>query len=131
MRYQVLVVEDEADTLHLLQVKLKKEGYSVTTARNGAEATAAAEAGSPDIAILDILLPDVNGLDLLADLKRQASSPIVLVLSGRSDPATIRAAFDGGADDFIPKPFSPGTLAQRIQIALIRAGKQPQAAEGS
>lgn len=131
MGYQVLVVEDEADTLHLLEVKLKKEGYAVITARNGAEATAVTETSSPDIAIVDILLPDTNGLDLLAGLKDHPSSPVVLVLSGRSDAATIRAAFDGGADDFIPKPFSPGTLAQRIQIALIRAGKQPQAAEGS
>lgn len=126
MGFEVLVVEDEVDTLHLLEVKLKKEGYTVVTARNGTEAIAATQTSNPDVAIIDVLLPDANGLDLLADIKRLPSAPVVLVLSGKSDAATIRAAFAGGADDFVPKPFSPATLVQRIQIALIRTGKDPE-----
>ena len=118
---RILVVDDEAQILRALQMKLRSEGYEVDTAGTAEAALAAAAARPPDAIILDLLLPDGRGTDVCRSVREWSAAPI-LVLSAVGDEAEKIAALDAGADDYVTKPFSVDELLARLRAALRRTG---------
>lgn len=116
----VLVVEDEEAIASLVRAYLERDGYRVTWARTGAEALAALERASPQLIVLDIGLPDVDGFDLCRQLRVRGSVPIIM-LTARDEEADRVAGLELGADDYIAKPFSPRELVARIKVVLRRS----------
>lgn len=117
---RVLVVDDEPQIQRFLKPSLSAAGYDVIAAVNGAEALKAAAIKAPDIILLDLGLPDMDGKDVIAELRRWSKVPIV-VLSARDREAEKIAAFDLGADDYVNKPFGIGELMARLRTALRHA----------
>ncbi|CAI9404688.1 response regulator [Nocardioides sp. T2.26MG-1] len=115
----VLVVDDEPQILRALSINLRARGYEVVTAGDGGEALQLAAAALPDVVILDLGLPDLDGVEVIAGLRGWASVPI-LVLSGRSDSADKVDALDAGADDYVTKPFGMDELMARLRAMLRR-----------
>lgn len=118
---RVLVVDDEPQILRFLKPSLGTAGYDVVTAATGAEALKAAATLAPDVILLDLGLPDMDGKDVIAQLRTWSKVPIV-VLSARDREAEKIAAFDLGADDYVNKPFGIGELMARLRAALRHAG---------
>jgi len=118
---RVLVVDDEPQILRALRINLRVRQYEVFTAATGTEALEVAGRHPPDLVILDLGLPDLSGLEVIAGLRGWTSVPIV-VLSGRADSADKVEALDAGADDYVTKPFSMDELLARMRAALRRAG---------
>ena len=119
---RVLVVDDEPQILRTLAINLRARGYDVATAGDGAEALESAAAHPPDVVVLDLGLPDMDGAAVIEGLRGWSSVPI-LVLSGRSDSADKVDALDAGADDYVTKPFAMGELLARLRAVLRRAGQ--------
>lgn len=120
MSRSVLVVEDDPKTRALLRIYLEREGFAVRAAADGAQALAMATEQAPDLAILDLMLPGLDGLGLCRRLRRQSSLPI-LFLSARSTEDDKVAGLQEGADDYVAKPFSPRELMARVHALLRRA----------
>ena len=118
---RVLVVDDEPQILRFLKPSLGAAGYDVITAASGAEALKAAATLAPDVILLDLGLPDMDGKDVIAQLRKWSKVPII-VLSARDREAEKIAAFDLGADDYVNKPFGIGELMARLRAALRHAG---------
>lgn len=116
----ILVIDDEEQIRRALTSILKSHGYRIVTASTGAEGTAAAANGRPDLVVLDLTLPDVDGIALAVELRTWLKVPI-LVLSVRSGDDDKIAALDAGADDYLTKPFSAGELLARVRALLRRA----------
>lgn len=124
---KALVVDDDADILDLLQYNLSKEGFEVRTAENGKKAIEVAKAFQPNLILLDIMMPVMDGVEacrLLREIPALSNSFIVF-LTSRSEEYSEVAAFDVGADDFINKPIKPRALISRIH-ALFRRTKAPK-----
>ncbi|MCZ4500433.1 MAG: response regulator [Marmoricola sp.] len=117
----VLVVDDEPQLLRALDINLRARGYLVHTAPTGTEALRMAAAHPPDLVVLDLGLPDMDGTDVVAGLRGWTDVPI-LVLSGRSDSADKVDALDAGADDYVTKPFGMDELLARLRAMLRRSG---------
>lgn len=117
---RVLVVDDEPQIVRALAINLRARRYDVHTAATGAEALSVAATHPPDIVILDLGLPDMDGTEVIAGLRGWTSVPI-LVLSGRSDSADKVDALDAGADDYVIKPFGMDELLARMR-AMARRG---------
>jgi two-component system, OmpR family, KDP operon response regulator KdpE len=115
---RVLVVDDEPQILRALAINLRARGYEVTTAGDGAEALEAAGTQPPDVVVLDLGLPDMDGVAVIEGLRGWSKVPI-LVLSGRSDSADKVDALDAGADDYVTKPFGMDELLARLR-AMVR-----------
>ncbi len=118
---RVLVVDDEPPIVRALAINLRARGYEVVTAGDGGEALEMAAAHRPDAVILDLGLPDLDGIDVIAGLRGWTSLPI-LVLSGRSDSTDKVDALDAGADDYVTKPFGMDELMARLRVMLRRNG---------
>ena len=118
-RARVLVVDDEPAMLRALRINLRVRKYDVTTAATGQEALAEAGRRPPDAVILDLGLPDVDGIEVIRRLRGWSQAPVI-VLSGRSGPGDKIAALDAGADDYVTKPFSMDELLARLRAALRR-----------
>jgi two-component system KDP operon response regulator KdpE len=118
---RVLVVDDEPQFLRALATNLRGAGYDVETATTGEEALAAAGIRPPDAVILDLLLPDVSGIEVCRELRTWSDAPIVLVSAVGEEEEKIKA-LDAGADDYVTKPFAIGELLARLRAALRRAG---------
>jgi DNA-binding response OmpR family regulator len=118
----VLVVEDEPAIAESLAYSLRREGYAVETAATLADA--AEKVGGVDLIILDLMLPDGSGFDLLADLRRLDSPTAVIILSSRDHEADRVAGLETGADDYVTKPFSPREVVARVRAVLRRAQKE-------
>jgi DNA-binding response OmpR family regulator len=112
---RVLVVDDEPGIGKILEVKLRLSGYDVITTTRGTEAIDLVRTREPDIMLLDILMPDVTGMDVLERVRTFSQIPII-VFTGRQDIA--RFASKHGANDYIAKPFNPDLLVQKIQSLL-------------
>jgi two-component system KDP operon response regulator KdpE len=123
-RHCVLVVDDERPIRRLLHTSLAAEGYEVIEAETGAQALAMAAREKPDAVLLDLGLPDQDGLDVLRQLREWSKVP-VLVVTVRADETEKIAAFDSGADDYVTKPFGMGELLARLRTAL-RHGTQAE-----
>jgi len=122
---RVLVVDDEPQILRALSINLRARGYVVDTADTGNDALIRAGAHPPDIVILDLGLPDIDGVDVIRGLRGWTDAPIV-VLSGRSDSADKVEALDEGADDYVTKPFGIDELLARMR-AVGRRSAAPEA----
>ena len=118
-RVGVLLVEDQPELLRALRINLRARHYDVTTARTGREALAVAASQPPDAVILDLGLPDIDGTEVIVELRRWSRAPII-VLSGRTSPGDKIGALDVGADDYVTKPFAMAELLARLRAALRR-----------
>jgi len=116
---RVLVVEDQAQLLRALRINLRARHYEVTTAVAGRDALATAAAAPPDAMILDLGLPDLDGLSVIQAFRSWSRAPII-VLSGRTGSADKIGALDAGADDYVTKPFAMAELLARLRAALRR-----------
>lgn len=112
---RIMVVDDEPQIVRALSINLRARGYEVTTAGDGTEAVAVADLAPPDLVILDLGLPDLDGVDVITRLRARSAVPI-LVLSGRSDSADKVEALDAGADDYVTKPFGMDELLARLRV---------------
>ena len=120
----VLVVDDEQPLRRALELNLTARGYDVVTAATGAAALTAAGRRPPDLVVLDLGLPDLDGMDVIAGLRGWTSAPII-VLTARTGTGDMIAALEAGADDYVTKPFVVGELLARITAALRRASPGP------
>ncbi len=120
-RPSVLIVEDHAELQRELLMNLRARWYDVVTARTGWEALALATSQPPDAVILDLGLPDIDGTDVIVELRRWYLPPII-VLSGRTSPDSKIGALDAGADDYVTKPFAMGELLARLRAVMRRDG---------
>jgi two-component system, OmpR family, KDP operon response regulator KdpE len=118
---RVLVVDDEPQILRALRINLRVRRYEVFTAASGTEALEVAGRHPPDLVILDLGLPDLEGVEVIQGLRGWTAAPIV-VLSGRADSADKVEALDAGADDYVTKPFSIDELLARMRAAVRRSG---------
>jgi two-component system, OmpR family, KDP operon response regulator KdpE len=116
---RVLVVDDEPQILRALRINLRARQYDVNTAENGTQALTLAAAHPPDLVILDLGLPDMDGVDVIGGLRGWTAVPII-VLSGRADSADKVEALDAGADDYVTKPFGMDELLARMRAAVRR-----------
>ncbi len=118
---KVLLIDDDVDLTTLLKEYLSEEGFEVATAQDGRAAVAQATSNAIDIIVLDIMMPHMNGIDVLQRIRRVSSVP-VLMLTAKGDDADRIAGLNLGADDYVPKPCSPGELAARLKAILRRVG---------
>lgn len=117
---KVLVVDDEPQIVRALRINLSARGYEVLTAHDGASALRLAADGKPDVVVLDLGLPDMDGTDVIAGLRGWTTLPII-VLSARTDSADKVDALDAGADDYVTKPFGMDELLARLRAAVRRS----------
>lgn len=119
---RILVIEDESDILQLIEYNLLKEGYRVLTAETGEEGVELARSEVPDLILLDIMLPGVDGMDVCKMLRNspRTKNVLILMLTARSEDIDVVTGLELGADDYITKPFSPRVLMARIKAALRR-----------
>ena len=119
MNYKILAVEDDANILEALRYNLGKEGYTVLTAIDGAQALDLARANKPDLIILDIMLPKLSGFEVCRILRAEMAVPIIM-LTARDDEIDKVTGLDLGADDYVTKPFSMRELMARVRAMLRR-----------
>lgn len=118
----VLIADDDEDILNLVRFRLERDGLRVLLARDGQQALQTAREEHPDLCVLDVMMPKLSGLDVLAQLRRDpdtATMPVIM-LTARAHEADVDAGFDGGANDYVIKPFSPQELRQRVRAQLNR-----------
>jgi two-component system, OmpR family, alkaline phosphatase synthesis response regulator PhoP len=131
MPEKILVVDDEKDLLELVEYNLGKEGYKVLTAENGIDALKAAKKEPPSLIVLDIMLPGMQGLEVLRELKKRPESqniPVIL-LTAKGEELDKVLGLELGADDYVTKPFSPRELVARVKAVLRRLAVKGPATE--
>jgi len=116
----ILVVDDDAKIVRLVRTYLEREGYRVVEALDGRSALAAIALEAPALVVLDVMLPEVDGLSIVRAVRRTGRTPIIM-LSARGTTADRIAGLAAGADDYLPKPFSPAELVVRVQRVLERS----------
>jgi DNA-binding response OmpR family regulator len=118
----VLVADDDRDVLNLVRFRLEREGVRVLTAADGEAALQVAREEIPDVCVLDVMMPKLNGFEVLKKLRDgEATAGIrVILLTARSGDSDVDQAFDVGADDYVTKPFNPQELRQRVRAQLSR-----------
>jgi two-component system, OmpR family, alkaline phosphatase synthesis response regulator PhoP len=122
---KVLIVDDDAKIVELVKLYLNRDGYSVLTAYDGNEALRVAREAHPDLIVLDIMLPGINGLDITRTLRSESSVPIILLTARTTEQDRIEG-LDLGADDYVTKPFSPKELAARVRAVFRRTPDEMQ-----
>lgn len=130
-QFKVLLVDDELDILEFLSYNLEKEGYEVFTARNGVEAIKVAEKQVPHLIILDVMMPEMDGIAACEELRKipSLSSTVIAFLTARGEDYSQIAGFEAGADDYITKPVRPKVLVSRVKALLKRTGEAAQPVE--
>ncbi len=120
---KILAVDDENDLLLIIKTALFSEGFDVATASNGVDALAMAEDSKPDLVILDMMMPEMNGFEVLSQMRQMPSleSVPVIMLTGVSERGTIREAIDAGINYYIVKPFDFHDLIAKVKIAIADA----------
>src|SRR5204863_1545477 len=132
MPEKILVVEDERNIASFVSMYLKNARYHVEIARDGTEALQKADATKPDLVVLDLMLPDIDGLEVCRQIRSTSDVPI-LMLTARDDDVDKIVGLEVGADDYLTKPFNPRELVARIKSILRRAtqtqkrGRPPEA----
>lgn len=125
---KILVIDDEPSIINLVSAYLKPEGYEVFTAADGNAGLKAARAFKPDLIVLDLMLPGMDGIELLTRLRRE-SDVYVIMLTARTDETDKIVGLSVGADDYVTKPFSPRELTARVKAALRRIKTGPASSE--
>jgi DNA-binding response OmpR family regulator len=118
----ILIADDDPDILALVSFRLERAGYEVVQARNGEEAVRVALARRPDLAVLDVMMPRIDGYEATRRLREheETSRMPIILLTARVQEEDIARGFDAGADDYVKKPFSPQELGSRVQAVLGR-----------
>lgn len=121
-KYKVLIVDDEPDILEFMEYNLRKEGYNVLTAKNGSEAVDKAKKEIPQLVLLDIMMPVMDGIEACRIMRTQPAlnNSVIAFLTARNEEYSQIAGFDVGADDYISKPIKPRVLLSRIKALLRR-----------
>jgi two-component system alkaline phosphatase synthesis response regulator PhoP len=130
--YKILLVDDEADILEFLSYNLKKAGYNVLTANNGRDAIKIAKQYLPHLIILDVMMPDMDGIETCEEMRKLPvlNNTVVAFLTARNEDYSQIAGFEAGADDYIAKPIKPKVLISRVSALLKRFGKTEESTEG-
>lgn len=115
----ILVVDDEEDIIDLIKFNLEEEGFQVSSCKNGLEVMPRLEKNSPDLIILDVMLPGIGGIDLCRKIKDRFSTPIIMVTAKTGETDAV-LGLEFGADDYVRKPFSPRELMARVKSVLRR-----------
>ncbi|MCU4165474.1 response regulator transcription factor [Carboxylicivirga caseinilyticus] len=120
--YKILLVDDEPDIIEFLGYNLRKEGFTVFTANNGEQGLKVAQAEIPELIILDVMMPEMDGIETCEEIKRipALKNSIVAFLTARGEDYSQIAGFDAGADDYITKPIKPKVLISRVKALLKR-----------
>lgn len=130
-KYKILAVDDEPDILEIIGYNLSKEGYEVLTANNGADAIRIAKEQRPDLIILDIMMPKMDGIETCRQIREidKLKNTFVVFLTAREEEFVEIMGFSAGADDYIAKPIKPRALLSRINAILRRSGGKEEAAQ--
>ncbi len=130
---RILVVDDEEDILELVEYNLVKNGYRVTSVNSGEDALSAARNQPPDVIVLDLMLPGIDGFEVCKILKvdPDLSHVPIIMLTAKGEEADQVTGLELGADDYVTKPFSPRVLTARIRTALRRKSQKPDSTEES
>ena len=128
--FKILLVDDEVDILEFISYNLAKEGYKVFTAKNGIEAIKIAVENTPHLIILDVMMPEMDGIVACEELRKIPSlnSTVIAFLTARGEDYSQIAGFEAGADDYITKPIRPKVLLSRVKALLKRTGETTAAA---
>jgi two-component system alkaline phosphatase synthesis response regulator PhoP len=128
--FKILLVDDEVDILEFISYNLEKEGYKVYTAKNGADAIKIAEKQLPHLIILDVMMPEMDGIAACEEMRKIPSlkNTIIAFLTARGEDYSQIAGFEAGADDYITKPVRPKVLVSRVKALLKRTGEPTQPA---
>ena len=126
--YSILLVDDEPDILEFLGYNLRKEGYTVHTAENGKEAIIKASKTLPHLIILDVMMPEMDGIETCIEIKKnpKLANTLIVFLTARGEDYSQLAGFEAGADDYITKPIKPKIITSRVK-ALLRRYKDDEA----
>jgi two-component system KDP operon response regulator KdpE len=116
----ILIVDDEPAIVRLVRAKLQADGYAVLAASRGAEAISLLEENRPDLVILDLMMPEMNGFETLRRIRTWNHVPVIMLTARASDADKLKG-LEGGADDYVTKPFNPDELAARVAAVLRRA----------
>jgi DNA-binding response OmpR family regulator len=120
---RVLIIEDDADAAGVLEAYLRRENYDVTITGDGLSGLDMAQRWKPDLILLDVMLPGLNGTEVLAGLRRKSDVPVIMVTAMGDTPDRI-GALRYGADDYVVKPYHPGEVVARVQAVLRRSSKE-------
>ena len=120
----IVVADDDVDIRDLVEFKLRTLGHRIVTVADGTSAIDACRAARPDLAVLDVMMPGLTGLEAVREMRRapELSDIPVILLTARAQQSDVQTGFDCGADDYLTKPFSPKELASRVEALLARAG---------
>ena len=124
MAKKILVVDDEKKIVDILKAYLERDGYQVSTAYDGRSALELARSNSPDLIILDLMLPEVSGWDVCRELRKESDVPIIM-LTARDDTTDKIIGLELGADDYVTKPFDPKEIISRVRAVLRRSDVKP------
>ncbi|WP_345830727.1 response regulator [Erwinia sp. HDF1-3R] len=124
---RVLIIEDDADAAGVLEAYLLRENYQVSIAGNGLAGLEMSHRWKPDLILLDVMLPGMNGTEVLAAVRRRTDIPVIMV-TAMSDPSDKIGALRYGADDYVVKPYNPGEVVARVQAVLRRTAAHAQSA---
>ena len=125
MAIKVLTVDDEPDVRRLIEVKLKKAGFEVITAVDGEEGVEKAKSENPDLILMDVMMPKMDGYTAVEKIKTEMDpAPLVMMLTAKGTEDDVMQGLMGGADDYITKPFAPRELIARVKVTLIKAGRK-------
>ncbi len=125
---KILLVDDEPDVIEIIKYNLAQEGYSVKTASNGKEAIKKAEKTTPHLIIMDVMMPEMDGIEACEHLRKDANfnDTIIMFLTARGEDYSYVAAFDAGADDYVTKPIKPKIIVSKVKSLLRRLKKEEE-----
>ena len=125
---KVLIVEDEKDILQLVKLYLEKEGYRIVTASTGSEGLAQVRTEKPDLVVLDLMLPEIDGLEICKRLRSAPDTAMlpIIMLTAKAEESDTIIGLELGADDYVTKPFSPKTLVARVKALFRRLERKPE-----
>ncbi len=127
-KYRILLVDDETDVLEFLSYNLRKEGFNVSTALNGREAIQKATLEQPHLIVLDVMMPEMDGIETCEEIKKipLLSNSLIVFLTARGEDYSQISGFEAGADDYVTKPIKPKLLVSRLKALLRRIADQPE-----